>query len=76
MTQKGKLSDADGLVLSTIQKIVSDGWPNETTISKMRSRKTDITRKALILLLLATEKGFQKLDPETEEADDEYIPTR
>lgn len=76
MTRNGRLSEDEGIMLSAIQKSVSDGWPDETTISKMRSGKTDVTRKALILLLMATEKGFQRIDPETDEEDDEYIPTR
>ena len=75
-TRKGELSAEDGLILSTIQKNVSDSWPNEATISKMRSRKIDVTRKALILLLLATDKGFQKIDQETGEEDDEYVPSK
>lgn len=47
------------LILSAIQKSVSSNWPDETTLSKMKSRKTDVTRKALILLLMATEEGFR-----------------
>lgn len=76
MTRKGMLSEEYGKMLSTIQKEVSAGWPDETTISKMRTGQADVTRKALILLLMATEKGFQKIDSETDEEDDEYIPTK
>ena len=35
------------------QSILSD-WPNETTFSRMKNRKTDVTRKVMILLDLAT----------------------
>lgn len=36
-----------------LQSILSD-WPNETTFSRMKNRKTDVTRKVMILLDLAT----------------------
>lgn len=53
---------AKGLVrdkhfFTVIQKEVSKSWPDESTISKMKSRKTDVTRKVLILLFLATDPG-------------------
>ena len=76
LTKKGKVSPEEGLILSTIQKKVSENWPDETTISKMKSRKIDVTRKALILLLMATEEGFRKEGPEYDEEDDDYVPTK
>ena len=57
-TRTGKISPEEGLVLSAVQKKVVSSWPDEATLSRMRTRKTDVTRKALILLLMATEKGF------------------
>ena len=41
----------------------------------MKARKKDVTRKALILLLMATEEGFQKKNQDYDE-EDEYIPTK
>lgn len=57
-------SHEDRLVFSIIQEKVSESWPDETTISKMKSRKADVTRKALILLFLATDTGFTQEDEE------------
>ena len=74
-TKKGKLSAEEGMIFSAIQKKVSDNWPDETSVSRMKSRKTDVTRKVLILLLMATEEGFEPYEPEYDEEDD-YIPTR
>lgn len=58
---------------SAVQKSIRGNWPNEATISKMKSRELDVTRKVLILLFLATdgsESEFQELD------EDEDILTR
>ncbi len=54
----GQGEDDRKLVFSAIQKNVIGNWPDETMLSKMKTRKTDVTRKTLILLLLATEEGF------------------
>ncbi len=45
------------LVFTKVQESVSASWPDETTLSKMKSRKTNVTRKILILLFLATDQG-------------------
>ena len=45
----------------------SSSWPDESTISKMKSRKTDVTRKVLILLFLATDLGPAYADDEDED---------
>ncbi|MCH5266094.1 MAG: hypothetical protein J1F02_09355 [Lachnospiraceae bacterium] len=66
-----KLSEEERLVFTTIQDSVSANWPDETTISKMKSRKMDVTRKVLILLFLATDQGLE-LDEEDEY---QYEPT-
>ena len=58
-TKKGELRDDDAFILSAAQKNVLKYWPDETTLSKIKSRAMDVTRKVLILLLLATEEGFQ-----------------
>lgn len=60
------LSDEEKFVFTVIQEQVSSSWPDESTISKMKSRKMDVTRKVLILLFLATDPG-----PADEE--DEYL---
>ena len=50
------LSEEEKLIFTVIQEEVSNSWPDETTISKMKSRKIDVTRKVLILLFLATDQ--------------------
>lgn len=62
-----KSKEADPLVLSAIQDSISANWPNEITISKMKSRKADVTRKVLILLFLATDPGMDDDGYEDEE---------
>lgn len=52
------LAEEDKLVFTKIQESVSASWPNETMLSKMKSRKADVTRKVLILLFLATDEGM------------------
>ena len=54
---------------SAIQRSIRQNWPDEATLSKMKSRKKDVTRKVLILLFLATD-GFGSdftLDEDDEE---------
>lgn len=46
---------AEDLVLSALQRSIQQSWPDETTLSKMLNRKIDVSRKALILLFLATD---------------------
>lgn len=78
------LSEEEKLVFSVIQEKVSSSWPDETTISKMKSRKADVTRKVLILLFLATaqdlgseeEADYDLLGEEYLEEELEYEPTR
>ena len=38
------------------------GWPDEVTLSRMKARKTDVNRKTLILLFLATDGGQEITD--------------
>ncbi len=61
----GALSEEEKRFFTIIQKKVSDCWPNETALEKMKSREADVTRKVLILLFLATDQG-----PVTEDEDD------
>lgn len=62
-----KLKEEEKRVFSAIQEKVSASWPDETALSKMKSRKTDVTRKVLILLFLATDQGMDM----GEDVDDE-----
>lgn len=55
--KNSSLSAEKRFVFTKVQESVSASWPDETTLSKMKSRKTDVTRKALILLFLATDQG-------------------
>ncbi len=38
------------------------GWPDESTLSRMKNGKTDVNRKTLILLFLATDGGEEITD--------------
>ncbi len=62
------LSVEDGFILTTVQKQISNNWPNEKTLAQMKARKTDVTRKALILLFLATDEGMREEDEEDMES--------
>lgn len=42
-------------IFSAIQRDIQQNWPDEITLSRMLHRKTDVSRKALILLFLATD---------------------
>lgn len=46
-------------ILSALQRDIQQNWPDETALSKMLHRKTDVTRKVLILLFLATDGAVQ-----------------
>lgn len=52
------LSKENQYTLTIIQKKVADSWPDEVSISRMKNRKADVTRKALILLFLATDGDY------------------
>jgi len=63
----------DKSAFSAVQRSIRANWPDEVTISKMKSRELEVTRKVLILLFLATdgsESEFEELD------EDEDILTR
>lgn len=64
---------SDQFVFTTIQESVGANWPDETTISKMKYRKTDVTRKVLILLFLATDPGMDQEEDDYEITDDEVF---
>lgn len=63
----------DKSAFSMVRRSIRASWPDEVTISKMKSRELEVTRKVLILLFLATdgsESEFEELD------EDEDILTR
>ena len=41
--------------LSALQRDIQQNWPDEVALSRMLHRKTDVTRKTLVLLFLATD---------------------
>lgn len=53
----GAFSEEEKHFFTVVQKEVSDCWPNEIALAKMKSREADVTRKVLILLFLATDQG-------------------
>lgn len=55
-------SKRGGKAMSEKLKSILVGWPDEVTISRMKNRKADVSRKILILLFLATDGG----EPEEE----------
>ena len=50
---RGSARAAD--TFSPIQRSIRQNWPDEFSLSKMEARKQDVSRKALILLFLATD---------------------
>ena len=57
VAQRKSKTEPDKLVFSALQRNVRQNWPDEVTLSKMIHRETDVTRKVLILLFLATDGG-------------------
>lgn len=58
---------------SGIQNSIRANWPDETTISKMRKKQLNVTRKVLILLFLATNGSNTEFE---EDDEDEVLETR
>lgn len=58
--KKQHLSQEQQYTLDLVQKTIADSWPDEVTISKMKNRKMDVTRKILILLFLATDGDYDE----------------
>lgn len=63
-----ELSEENAFILTEVKKKISDHWPNEKTLERMKARETDVTRKALILLFLATDAGPAAEDEEDMES--------
>lgn len=47
--------EAEKRTLDVIQKEIQQNWPDESTLSRIISRKLDVPRKLLILLFMATD---------------------
>lgn len=48
--------------LSSVERNLRMNWPDEVTISKIKNREIDVSRKILILLFLATDGGEYMID--------------
>lgn len=70
---RGKAKSAD--FFSPIQRNIRQNWPDEYSLSKIESRKQDVSRKALILLFLATDGTDSDFDEfeDLETADDVFL---
>lgn len=55
---------------SVVQKLLKQNWPNPTVLRNIRLQKTDVPRKLLLLLYVATENI---MDDSYHELDEEYI---
>lgn len=65
---RGQAKSADAF--SSIQRNIRQNWPDEFSLSKMESRKQDISRKTLILLFLATDGTDSDYSEDYDEYDD------
>lgn len=65
-------------IFSALQRDIQQNWPDEITLSRMLHRKMDVSRKALILLFLATDgtTSFDDLDADLPEEEDEDFESR
>lgn len=59
-TKKGNATEDEWCVFTKIQESIASSWPDEITISRMKSRKMDVSRKILILLFLTTDAEWQE----------------
>lgn len=61
---------------SAVQRSIRRNWPDEVSLSKMEARKQDVSRKALILLFLATDGSdsqFANLNDDDDSAEDVFL---
>ena len=65
----GKADD----VREAIQRDIRQNWPEETVLSKMLHRQTDVTRKVLVLLFLACDGGESAYGDWTDETPDDIF---
>lgn len=57
---------------SLLQKTIRKFWPNTTSITKMRSREEDVTRRVLLLLYLITEGAITVEDRDAYILDEDF----
>ena len=53
--------------VSALQRSIRRNWPDQTVLCRMIQRETDVTRKVLILLFLATDGGETKYGNRSQE---------
>lgn len=70
--RKAAKGRAETTVLSALQRDIQQNWPDETALSRMLHRRTDVTRKALVLLFLATDGAAGDLDDGLLEEDEDF----
>lgn len=61
---------SQGKRLGEQRRAILAGWPDEVTLSRMKNRSADVTRKVLMLLFLATDGGSEP-EPDWDEEDEE-----
>ena len=54
---------------SYIQKVIKKNWPSESELIRMKKKKKDVSRKAMIILFLVTE-DFELIDEALSEEDE------
>lgn len=66
--------EAEAQVLSALQRDIQQNWPDDVALSRMLHRKTDVTRKTLVLLFLATDGAVPLDGPDDEplEEDEDF----
>lgn len=57
---------------SVLQKTIRKFWPNSTSITKMRNREEDVTRRVQLLLYLITEGGITCEDSDAYILDEDF----
>ncbi len=72
--KKASSETAEKAVLSALQRDIQQNWPDEIALSRMLHRSTDVSRKALILLFLATDGAASSdaLDDDLLEEDEDF----
>ena len=72
-SKKKKAADGEQALTKAQQAVITQiraSWPDESTLSRNRSHTEDVSRKALILLFLATDGGGSGEDDDLSNEDD------
>lgn len=64
-----KKGEKEAASLSLVERNLRSNWPDEFTISRIKNRQMDVTRKILILLFLATDGAESMYDSNYEDCD-------